>query len=445
MEFTPATGVYLFILPCYKSLGFTYNKCEHMFAFYRLICYDLYIKPTLGDDAMDVKKLVALGEAAKYDICSSSASTGHKIAKADIGNTAPSGICHSFTPDGRCVSLLKVLMTNECEKDCSYCPNRAQRDVPRTAFAPEELSKLFIEMYERNYVEGLFLSSGVRHGTANSIEAMLKTIEILRLRYRFGGYIHLKMLPGISEQYIVQGARLADRISLNLEAPNSDRLKLLSSSKDYEKDLLLPMESISKAVEQNPGTSHTTQFIVGAAQESDKEILTTVDDLYSSYNLKRAYFSAFSPVYDTPLENVAPAPKLRENRLYQSDFLMRFYDFKFKDFYFDGTGNLDTELDPKLMYAVRNPQLFPVEVNRASYEQLLRVPGIGPKSARKILEIRRQYRIKSPIELKNMGISLKRSQSFITISGKSYDSSRWLMNPAKYEFEQLSMFREVSL
>jgi predicted DNA-binding helix-hairpin-helix protein len=274
---------------------------------------------------------------------------------------------------------------------------------------------------------------------------MLKTVEILRLKYRFGGYIHLKMLPGISEQYIMQAAKLADRLSLNLEAPNSSRLKAISSSKNYEKDLMLPRGNISKAVEYNPGTTHTTQFIVGAARETDREILSTVDRLYSSYNLKRAYFSAFSPVRDTPLENVAPTPMIRENRLYQSDFLIRFYDFKFKDFIFDQAGNLDTELDPKLMYAVRNPQLFPVEVNRASYEQLLKVPGIGPKSARKILEVRRQYRIKSPTELKNMGISLKRSQRFITISGKSYDSSRWLMNPSKYEFEQLSMFKEVSL
>jgi len=416
-----------------------------MFAFCVKICYYFYIKPILGDDSMDIKKLSILGEAAKYDICSSSASQGHKVPKAAMGNTVPSGVCHSFTPDGRCVSLLKVLMTNECEKDCNYCPNRVQRDVPRTSFAPEELSRLFIDMYERNYVEGLFLSSGVRHGMADSIESMLKTVEILRLRYRFGGYIHLKILPGTSEQYITQAARLADRISLNLEAPNGERLKLLSRSKDYERDLLFPIKKIAEIVGQTPGTTHTTQFIVGAAKESDREIMTTVNELYTAYNLKRAYFSAFSPVKDTPLENAEPAPGIRENRLYQSDFLMRFYDFKFKDFYFDETGNLDQELDPKLMYAVRNPQLFPVEVNRASYEQLLRVPGIGPKSAWKIIDIRRQYRIKSPLELKNMGISLKRSQRFITISGKSYDSSRWLLNPPRYEYEQLSMFKEVSL
>lgn len=394
---------------------------------------------------MDVKKLTILGEAAKYDICSSSASGRSKISKAAIGNTVPSGVCHSFTPDGRCISLFKVLMTNECEKDCSYCPNRAQRDVPRASFGAEELSKLFMDMYERNYVEGLFLSSGVRHSATSSLEEMLKTVEILRLRYKFGGYIHLKMLPGTTEQYINLAARLADRLSLNLEAPSSERLKLLSSSKNYEKDLLLPMKNIAEAVERTPGTTHTTQFIVGAAQENDKEILTAVDRLYASYNLKRAYFSAFSPVRGTPLENNVPAPKLRESRLYQSDFLMRFYDFQFKDFYFDDTGNLDLDLDPKLMYAVRNPQLFPVEINSASREQLLKVPGIGPKSARKILEVRRQYRIKSPAELKNMGISLERCQKFITISGKSYDRSRWQLSSPRYEYEQLNMFKEISL
>ncbi len=394
---------------------------------------------------MDIKKLSILGEAAKYDICSSSAASGRKISKADMGNTLPSGVCHSFTPDGRCVSLLKVLMTNECEKDCSYCPNRVQRDVPRTSFAPEELSRLFIDMYERNFIEGLFLSSGVRHGTSDTIEGMLKTVEILRLKYRFGGYIHLKILPGASEQYIERAAGLADRLSLNLEAPNEERLRILSKSKNYNRDLLTPIRNIAKIVEKSQGTTHTTQFIVGAAQESDKELLASVNDLYKSYNLKRAYFSAFNPVYGTPLENVAPAPRIRENRLYQSDFLMRFYNFKFKDFYFDDNGNLDLDLDPKLMYAVRNPQLFPIEVNRASFQQLLQVPGIGPKSARKILEVRRQYRIKSPEELKSMGISLKRCQKFITISGRCYDSSRWLMSPHRYEYEQLSMFKEVSL
>jgi putative DNA modification/repair radical SAM protein len=341
--------------------------------------------------------------------------------------------------------MLNVLMTNECEKDCSYCPNRAQRDVPRISFSPEELSRLFIGLYERNYIEGLFLSSGVRHGTSESTENMLKAVELLRYKYRFGGYIHLKMLPGIKEQYIEMAASLADRISLNLEAPNREKLQLLSRSNDYDRDLLTPMANIAKVIKGNPGTTHSTQFIVGAAGESDEEILSTVNSLYSSYELKRAYFSAFHPVSGTPLESVAPAPSIRESRLYQSDFLMRFYNFKFKDFCFGSNGNLDLELDPKLMYAVRNPQLFPVEVNRASMEELLRVPGIGPKSARRILEVRRQYGIKSPIELKNLGISLKRAQKFITIGGKCYDRTRWLLDPPRYEFEQLSIFKEMSM
>jgi len=394
---------------------------------------------------MDIEKLTILGEAAKYDICSSTASSARKLKNASIGNTLPSGVCHSFTPDGRCVSMLKVLMTNECEKDCSYCPNRAQRDVPRTSFSPEELSKLFIELYRRNYIEGLFLSSGVRHSTTAAIENMLKAVEILRYKYRFGGYIHLKMLPGTGEQYIEKAAGLADRISLNLEAPNSDKLRKLSRSKDYDRDLMLPMTSIAKILKKNPGTTHSTQFIVGAAGESDAEILSTVDKLYSAYSLKRAYFSAFHPVKGTPLESLNATPSVRENRLYQSDFLMRFYNFKYKDFCFDDSGFLNLDLDPKLMYAVKNPQLYPVEVNKASVDELLKVPGIGPKSARRIVEVRRQYRLKSPAELRNLGISLKRAQKFITIDGKYYDSTRWLLDPPRYQYEQLSIFKELSI
>ncbi len=393
---------------------------------------------------MDTRKLTILGEAAKYDICSSTAST-KQFGKASIGNTLPSGICHSFTPDGRCVSMLKVLMSNECEKDCNYCPNRVQRDVLRTTFAPEELARLFMDMYERNYIEGLFLSSGVRHNAASTIENMLKTLEIIRFRYRFGGYIHLKILPGTEEQFIERAAELSNRISINLEAPNRDRLSILSRTKDFDKELVQPLRSISKILKRHPGTTHSTQFIVGAAQESDKEILTAVNRLYSGFDLKRAYFSAFYPVAGTPLQHMPPASQLREHRLYQSDFLMRFYQFRFQDFIFDESSNLDLSLDPKLMYAIKNPQLFPVEINRATLDQLLRVPGIGPKSARKILQVRRQYKLRSPMELKNMGISLKRAQKFITFDGKCFDSSRWLLDPNRYQYEQLSFFKEVSL
>ncbi|MFZ5352802.1 MAG: putative DNA modification/repair radical SAM protein [Bacillota bacterium] len=393
---------------------------------------------------MDIAKLKILGEAAKYDICSSTAST-KKIANSEIGNPLPSGICHSFTPDGRCVSLFKVLMTNECEKDCSYCPNRVQRDVPRVSFNPQELSKLFMEFYERNYVEGLFLSSGVRHGMSKTMDDMLKTVEILRYKYRFGGYIHLKILPGTTQEYIEQAAMLSNRISINLEAPNSNRLTVLSKSKNFETELLKPISIVADTLKNHRSVTHTTQYIVGAAGESDSEILRSVTSLYSSYNLKRAYFSAFQPVPDTPLQYLTSTPMIREHRLYQSDFLMRLYDFKYEDLVFDVKGNLDSALDPKLMYAVRNSQLFPMEINSASYDMLLRVPGIGPKSALKIVRARRQYRFVYPTDLKNMGISLKRCLKFITINGKHYDNLSWVLNPCLQEYEQLNMFKEVSL
>lgn len=394
---------------------------------------------------MDTSKLRILGEAAKYDICASTASTAKKIGNSFMGNSVPSGVCHSFTPDGRCVSMLKVLMTNECEKDCNYCPNRVQRDVPRVTFAPEELAKLFIEFYERNYIEGLFLSSGVRHGMSHTMDNMLKTVEILRYKYRFGGYIHLKILPGSGSEYIEHALSLANRISVNMEAPNENRLEQLSGTKDFRKDIITPISSIAASINKYPGTTHTTQFIVGAAKESDKEIITAVNRLYSRYKLKRAYFSAFQPVSGTPFEGLAPAPQVRENRLYQSDFLMRFYEFKYEDFFFDDSGNLDLSLDPKLMYAVKNPQLFPIEINRASYSDLLKVPGIGPKSAQKIIEVRRQCLLHSPLELKNIGISLKRALKFITVNGKFYDNLSWVLNPQKYQYEQLSFFKEVSV
>ena len=394
---------------------------------------------------MDIGKLKILGEAAKYDICSSTASQGSKLKNPLIGNTLPSGVCHSYTPDGRCVSLLKVLMTNECEKDCFYCPNRAQRDVPRAAFMPEELSKLFMGLYERNYVEGLFLSSGVRQGTSATMENLLKTIEILRLKYRFGGYIHLKLLPGASDNDIALASKLANRISVNLEAPNADKLKRLSSTKDFEKDLLKPIRRIAGYLDNKGSTTQTTQFIVGAARESDSEIISTVNKLYSKLKLKRAYFSAFNPIPDTPLQSVEPAPRLRENRLYQADFMLRFYSFDFKDFIYDDLGNLDLQYDPKLMYALKHPELFPVEVNLASYSTLLKVPGIGPESARKILQYRRHARITQAEELRVLGIPMKRSKKFILVNGRYVDKPTWLQNPENIQYEQLNFFKEISL
>lgn len=389
---------------------------------------------------MDLEKLTILGGAAKYDICASTSSGASKVKNPLLGNPVASGICHSFTPDGRCVSLLKVLMTNECQKDCGYCVNRAGQDVPRTSFTAEELSKIFIELYRRNYVEGLFLSSGIKHSPQRSMDEMLKTAEILRDRYRFGGYIHLKVLPGSTPDYIAQAGQLANRMSLNLEVPNEQRLAVISKTKNYRSELLQPLESITQTIKNNPGVSQTTQFVVGAAQESDQEILSTVTKLYGHYRVKRSYFSAFQPVMGTPLQYLSPTPLRRENRLYQADFLLRQYSFKASDLVFDDTGNLDLTLDPKLMYAIKNPQLFPLEMNRANYHQLLQVPGIGPKSAMRILTVRKSHRLSSLAELKNIGVVVKRAAPFVTIAGQKFGSLDWLYNPQPSKFVQLSFW-----
>lgn len=387
-----------------------------------------------------IDKLAVLGSAAKYDICASTSSGITKFKNSLIGSPAASGICHSFTPDGRCVSLLKVLMTNECQKDCGYCANRAQRDIPRTSFKGEELSKIFIELYKRNYVEGLFLSSGIKNSPLHSMEEMLKTAEILRNNYCFGGYIHLKILPGTTSDLIEKAGMLANRLSLNLEVPNESRLKTISKTKDFKKDLLTPLSSIATTITNNSGLSQTTQFVVGAAKEPDSEILNTVTGLYKDYKVKRSYFSAFQPLADTPLEYLAPVPVKRENRLYQADFLLRQYRFDIQEFFFNSEGNLDLDLDPKLMLAVKNPQLFPVEINKATRYQLLRVPGIGPKSVHRIIALRKNFRFSTLDELKNTGVVTKRAAPFVTINGKRFADLSWVYNPKPLKFTQLSFW-----
>lgn len=389
---------------------------------------------------MDLDKLSILGGAAKYDICASTSSGVSKVKNPLLGNPVSSGICHSFTPDGRCVSLLKVLMTNECQKDCGYCVNRAQQDIPRTSFSPEELSRIFIELYRRNYVEGLFLSSGIRQNSQRSMEELIKTAEILRERYRFGGYIHLKILPGSKADYIAQAGRLANRVSLNLEVPSGKHLAVISPTKDYARELVQPLESVAQTIKDNPGVSQTTQFVVGAARESDQEILSAVTRLYAHYRVKRSYFSAFQPVAGTPLGHLPATPLKRENRLYQADFLLRHYNFKAGDLYYNDRGNLDLALDPKLMYAVKNPQLFPIEINRATYRQLLLIPGIGPKSAGRIISLRKRHRLTSLEELKNIGVVVKRASPFVTIAGRMFGSLDWLCNPNPAGFVQLSFW-----
>lgn len=389
---------------------------------------------------MNIEKLSLLGGAAKYDICASTASAKSKINNSLLGSPVSSGICHSFGPDGRCVSLLKVLMSNECQKDCGYCANRVQRDIPRTSFQAEELARIFIELYKRNYVEGLFLSSGIRHSTQGSMEEMLKTAEVLRKNYRFGGYIHLKVLPGSTPDLVEQAGKLADRVSLNLEVPNEQCLSRISKTKSFHRELLAPLKSMAKTVSKTPGLSQTTQFVIGAAQESDQDVLSCVTTLYKNYHVKRSYFSAFQPIPGTPLEDLLPAPLKRENRLYQADFLLRLYGFKFEDLVFDPLGNMDLSLDPKLMHAVKNPHFFPVEINRGTQNELLLVPGIGPRSASRILATRRNHRFTTLEELKNTGVVLKRATPFLTINGKKFADLNWLYNPRPQEFTQLSFW-----
>ncbi len=370
-----------------------------------------------------LEKLKLLGESAKYDVCASSSATPKKFKNADIGRTVPSGVCHSFTPDGRCVSLFKVLLSNQCEKDCLYCPNRAGRDIPRSRFAPEELADLFMEFYRRNYVEGLFLSSGVRHSTGRSMQELLETLEILRFRHRFGGYIHLKILPGAGEAEIEKAVELSNRVSLNMEAPSAAHLARLSRSKNFATEIMGGISRIHRHIKLQSGVSHSTQFIVGAAQESDRDILDSTARLYSSYGLKRAYFSTFQPVPGTPLDNIAATPLIREHRLYQADFLYRFYGFRMDELPLDSAGNLDLTVDPKQAYALKHPERFPLEINRASLEELLRIPGIGPRSAKKILLLRRESQFYSADELSRIGVVTKRALPFVLIHGRQFSAS----------------------
>lgn len=385
-------------------------------------------------------KLKLLGEGAKYDVCASTASRTSKVKNAAIGKTMPSGVCHSFTPDGRCISLFKVLLTNYCERDCAYCPNQAGRDIPRVRFAPDELATLFMEFYRRNYVEGLFLSSGMWHSSQNTMSETIKVAEILRNRYKFDGYIHLKVLPGASDSEVQTAVKLANRVSLNMEAPSASHLAKLSSRKNFADELLGGMAKISSHLSHQRGVSHSTQYIVGAAGESDRDIVSSANTLYKKFRLKRAYFSAFQPVENTPLSHIPAAPVLRENRLYQTDFLLRLYGFNINDLVFQSSGNLDYDLDPKLAYALYNPDLFPLEINKASYSNLLKVPGIGPRSAERIVRVRRHHAFKDAAELKNAGIVLKRALSFITVNGKFLGNKVLLNKPSRPSFEQLSLW-----
>jgi putative DNA modification/repair radical SAM protein len=368
------------------------------------------------------EKLTVLGNAAKYDICAS---------------TAPAGICHSYTPDGRCVSLLKVLMTNSCKNDCKYCVNRVSNDFERTSFEPEELARIFMELYRRNYLEGIFLTSGVKKNAAYTMERMIETLEILRFKYKYQGYVHLKALPHAPSDLIERGARLADRMSVNLESPNPKRLKQIARKKNFMLDLLQPINIIQKQIQKGLLKSgQTTQFVVGAAGETDAELLRTTSWLYKQKSMKRVYFSAFIPVDETPLSEAKPVPLLREHRLYQADWLMRFYYFDINELVLQNNQNLSLDVDPKMSYAIKNIDFFPLEINKAPFKALLKVPGIGPTSARRIYRARIENRLTNIAELKNMGVVVKRAKPFILINGKAQGDIKNIMT-----VKQLELFR----
>ena len=369
------------------------------------------------------EKLKILTESAKYDVSCSSSGSGRKNA-GGMGNAAPTGCCHSFTPDGRCISLLKILQSNKCIYACKYCPNRADADVPRASATPEELSELVIDFYKRNYIEGLFLSSAVERTPDFTMERMMQTVKLLRTKYRFHGYIHLKGIPRADAGLVLEAAKYADRMSYNLELPTEASLKLLAPQKSTE-SLLSPMRQLmrEKAVfkeEHKKGhflpAGQTTQLIVGASPEPDSRIVRLSEALYQKMGLKRVYYSSYVPVVRDPLLPDLPTGQLREHRLYQADWLLRFYGFTAEEIAPEGE-NLPLEYDPKCAWALRNPQYFPVEVNTAPLEMLLRVPGIGGRGAYKITEARR-YGALDFADLKRMRVVLKRAKHFITCKGK---------------------------
>lgn len=375
-----------------------------------------------------LRKLKILAESAKYDVSCSSSGTVRANKPGMLGNTVGGmGICHSFAEDGRCISLLKVMLTNYCIYDCAYCINRRTNDLPRATLSVSELVELTMEFYRRNYIEGLFLSSGVVRNPDYTMERLVRVAKDLRLVHRFNGYIHLKSIPGASQELVHEAGLYADRLSVNIEIPKEENLKLLAPEKDHA-SVLAPMRYIQQGVAQNREEKrhfrHTprfvpagqsTQLIVGATPETDKDILTLTSSLYSRPSMRRVYYSGYISVntYDKRLPALKQPPLIRENRLYQADWLLRFYQFKVEEIVDDAYPLLDLELDPKLSWALRHPECFPVDINRADYEMLLRIPGVGVKSARLIVASRRFSRL-GFYELKKMGVVMKKAQYFIT-------------------------------
>ncbi len=404
---------------------------------------------------MDLKeKLKILADSAKYDAsCSSSGST--RKSNRGMGATAFSGICHSFASDGRCISLLKILMTNICIFDCKYCLNRRSNNIKRALFTPEEVCEITLNFYRRNYIEGLFLSSGIIKSPDYTMELLIKTVTLLRKKYHFGGYIHCKAIPGASEKLLKELGLLVDRLSANIELPTENGLKLLAPNKESKK-----VNQIMQYVKTNRNkkfvpAGQSTQMIIGATKESDLEIMNKSAFMYQNYQLKRVFYSAYIGVnHDSFLPTLEQPPLKRENRLYQADWLLRYYHFKVSDLLNEKKPNFNILVDPKCDYALHHLEEFPKEINTCSYYDLLKIPGIGITSAKRILSSRKVFTITFD-DLKKMGVVLKRAKYFITCN------HQYLLNPTMYqkkfieanlvleeqtplkkEYEQLRLFNE---
>jgi len=375
-----------------------------------------------------LNKLRILTESAKYDVSCSSSGTVRANRGQGVGNTVGGvGICHSFADDGRCISLLKVMLTNYCMYDCAYCINRTSNDIPRATLSVSELVELTMEFYRRNYIEGLFLSSGVVRNPDYTMERLVRVVKDLRTIHRFNGYIHLKSIPGASRELVSEAGLYADRMSVNIEIPNENSLKLLAPEKNFQ-SVYEPMKFIQQGVLENKEerrhlrhvprfvpAGQSTQMIVGATPDRDRDILRLSSALYARPTMRRVYYSGYIHVntYDKRLPILKQPPLVRENRLYQADWLLRFYQFKVEEIVDDTHPDLDLEIDPKLAWALRHPEQFPVDINKADYEMILRVPGIGVKSATLIVNSRRFGRVTS-FHLKKMGVVMKKAKYFIT-------------------------------
>ena len=397
-----------------------------------------------GGETPLMDKLQILTDAAKYDVACTSSGVDRKGNGKSIGNCVAAGICHSFSGDGRCISLLKILLTNECAFDCKYCRNRNSNDIPRATFSPEEICTLTMEFYRRNYIEGLFLSSGILRDPTFTMELICRTVWLLRNKYRFNGYVHVKAIPGADPEVIERTGFLVDRMSVNLELPTREGLHALAPNK-HRKSILTPMRQIQQGITQNKEeivayrhassfvpAGQSTQMIIGATPESDYQVMMVAESLYRKFDLKRVYYSAFVSVNkdkDLPALPGGP-PLLREHRLYQADWLLRFYGFEAGELLSEQKPNFNVLLDPKADWALRHLELFPVEINRADYQMILRVPGIGVKSAQRIVRARKNGNLTFD-HLKKIGVTLKRALYFITCGGK-------MMYPTKIEEDYIT-------